>query len=451
MFDIIVACTENFGIGRAGCMAWHCREELKLFRDKTRDAVLIMGRKTVENLPELKNRTIICVSHNKKLDMSKYPNQCILAHDVKTAVDIASTQYPDKKVFVAGGGQIYRQCFNDLLPLINQAHISFMKIKADCDTYLSFNMSEWVIDYVDEYNEFVHYVMKHTPNGENQYLQLINDVKYNGTVKNGRNGKTHSKFTKHLSFDLREGFPLLTTKKMFTRGIIEELLFFLRGETDSKKLEAKKVNIWKGNTNRKFLDSIGMTKRNEGIMGPMYGAQWRHFNGEYNEETGKMSGGVDQLKYVIDTIRKSPDSRRILMTDFNPSQVDQGVLYPCHSIIIQFYVNDGCLDMFCYIRSSDLFLGLPFNIASSGMLLTLIAKICNLIPRQLNITLGDAHIYEEHFPVIDKQTSRQPYTFPTLEIKKELNEVDDIETLQVSDFVIHNYRHHPAIKAKMIA
>lgn len=453
MFDIIVACTKTYGIGRGGRMSWHCPEELKLFRNTTKDSVLIMGRKTVENLPKLDGRIIFCVSRNTKLDTSKYTNKCVLMPNLVSAIKTAKRDYPEKKIFVAGGGQIYYECFNtELVKDINRLRISFMNMSAECDTYIRFNIGNWSIEKATEEKQFTHFVMKYTPNGEQQYLNLINDVRYNGTVKNGRNGKTHSKFVKHLSFNLQEGFPLLTTKKMFTRGIIEELLFFLRGETDSKQLEDKKVRIWTANTDRKFLDVLGMSERKEGIMGPMYGYQWRFFNAPYDEETGKPKGaGIDQLKYVVDTIRKCPDSRRILMTDFNPEQVNQGVLYPCHSIILQFYVNNGCLDLFCFNRSQDLFLGTPFNIAMSAFMLTIIAKICRLRPGQLNISMGDAHVYEEHFDVIDRQTSRQPYVFPTLEIKRDLNEIKDIDELTVKDFVLHGYQHHPGIRAKMVA
>jgi len=438
MFDVIVACTNNFGIGRAGEMAWHCSEELRLFRAKTKGSVLIVGRKTVETLPELPGRTIICVSRRNL--------------SLKSALELASTQYPHKKVFIAGGGQIYQECFRSMPEKINRVHISFLHENVPCDTFLSINMSEWVIEESSEHKEFTHYVLKRESEyGERQYLQLLNEVRHTGTIKSGRNGNTLSKFVKHLTFDLRNGFPLITTKKMFTRGVIEELLFFLRGETNSKLLEDIGVNIWKWNTSREFLNKIGMPKRKEGMMGPMYGAQWRHFNGSYDEDTGKMSEGVDQLEYVVNTIRTEPHSRRILLTDYNPSQVKQGVLFPCHSIIDQFYVSDGCLDMFCLIRSSDLFLGLPFNIAMAAIFLTLIAKLTKYTPRFLYLTLADAHIYEEHISAVETQIVRQPYAFPTLEINKELHTIKDLETLTIDDFTIRNYQHHPVIKAKMIA
>ena len=290
---------------------------------------------------------------------------------------------------------------------------------------------------------------------ETNYLTLLSDVFNNGNLQIGRNGNTKSMFGKTLDFDLRLGFPLLTTKNMFFRGIFEELLFFIKGETDSKLLEEKKIHIWNGNTNRQFLDSTGKSNRKEGIMGPMYGYQWRHFNSEYDETTSKPknSHSFDQLEKVIKKIREEPQSRRILLTDYNPLQADEGVLYPCHSIIIQFYVNNGYLDMFCYNRSSDLFHGLPFNIASSSLLLFLIAKITDLIPRKFILSLGDCHIYEEHFEAVKEQLLRTPYDFPQIEIdeKIKLNELNDIEKLKFSDIILTNYTSHPSIKAKMVS
>jgi thymidylate synthase len=238
---------------------------------------------------------------------------------------------------------------------------------------------------------------------------------------------------------------------MFLRGIVEELLFFIRGETDSKILENKNVNIWKGNTDRKFLDSVGMEDRKEGIMGPLYGYQWRHFNADYDENnTTPLDKGIDQLQNVIDTIKRDPSSRRILLTSYNPCQSKQGVLYPCHSIIIQFYVSEEFLDMYCYNRSQDLFLGVPFNIASSSLLLLLIAKVVNLTPRYLNIGMGDIHIYKQHYEAVETQLDRLPYRFPKIEIK-DVKSLKDIENLKYEDFILIDYLHYPVIKSEMIA
>jgi thymidylate synthase len=287
---------------------------------------------------------------------------------------------------------------------------------------------------------------------EYKYLGLLKDVYDNGCIRKGRNGNTKSLFGKTIEFDLTRGYPLLTTKKMFFRGVVEELLFFIRGDTDSKLLTDKNIKIWNGNTNREFLDSIGKPNRRDGVMGPMYGYQWRNYNSDYDEEKAKpKEKGMDQLSIVIDQIMNDPQSRRILLTDFNPLQARDGVLYPCHSIIIQFYVIDGFLDIFCYNRSSDIFHGLPFNIASTALFHILIAKITGLTARKFVLSLGDVHIYESHYDVVLEQLKRTPYQFTTLKIDKSLNTLEDIEMLEFKDFSILDYKSHPTIKAKMVS
>ena len=471
MFDIILACVinnencdcvenktcnnEKYGIGYENKIPWYIPEDLKYFKEKTLNNVLIMGRKTVECLPYLKNRIIICVT--RKEENVDYENDVIYVNSIESAIELAEINFSDKKIFIAGGAEIYNYCFSKLLKYIDTLHMTIIKKNVRCDTFLTkLKISDWSMIENKNYEMFDIMTLKYTPYGEQQYLNLLTDIYNNGIIKSGRNGKTYSKFIHHLQFNLREGFPLLTTKKMFINGIIEELLFFLRGDTNTKILEEKGVNIWKGNTNREFLDQNGFNDRKDGIMGPMYGYQWRFFNAEYDEKTGKaveslLSKGVDQLKNLIDNIKTDPNSRRHLLTDYNPSQASQGVLYPCHSIINQFYVEDNFLDMFCYIRSSDTILGLPFNIAMCAVFQTIIAKLCKKEARMLYITLGDAHIYEEHIHVIEDQIYRQPFTSPTLRIEKELIDIKDIESLTLKDFVINNYRFHPAIKVNMVS
>lgn len=456
MFDIIVACTENFGIGLRGNLPWRCAKELALFKEKTMGSVLIMGRKTFQTLPRLEGRQIICVTRDKYFNTESYKNSCLVAHSLQEALDLAQKMATQKqKIFVAGGSQIYQECFTNHAKNIDQLHISFMHLpKIVCDTYLTFfNQADWVTEDVQVNENFTHHVMRYSLLNESQYLNVLSTVAQHGDVRDTRNGKTRSQFCKHLAFNLQDGFPLLTTKKMFTRGIIEELLFFIRGQTDSKILEAKNVNIWKGNTSREFLDGLGMTNRREGVLGPAYGFHWRYFGSKYDEEkAGPVEAGIDQFKNVVETLKNNPTSRRILMTTFNPAQLSGAVLPPCHSVILQFYVSDQkFLNMFCYIRSSDLFLGLPFNIASSAFLLSIIAKTCGLQPKMMHITLGDAHIYEPHMEAVQEQVKRQPYMFPSLEITKDLNTVEDIEKLEVKDFVLSGYKCHPKIKAEMVA
>jgi thymidylate synthase len=275
-----------------------------------------------------------------------------------------------------------------------------------------------------------------------------------GDRRDSRNGDTFSLFKNDMKFDLRNGFPLITTKRMFFRGIVEEFLFFIRGETDSSKLSQKKITIWEKNTSKDFIASMGLPYAT-GVMGPMYGYQWRFFNSPYlfdafGKPLKKVEGGIDQLANVINLINTDPTSRRILLTSYNPSQANLGVLYPCHSIIIQFYVEDAYLDMFCYNRSQDSFLGVPFNIASSSLLLMVIAKITNKIPRFLYITMGDTHIYSSHTQEVEKILTRMPYAFPIVTIP-EIKTLEQLTELTSNDFVLSNYNYHPSIKVEMVA
>jgi thymidylate synthase len=207
----------------------------------------------------------------------------------------------------------------------------------------------------------------------------------------------------------------------------------------------KGINIWKGNTTREFLDKMNLPY-DEGMMGPMYGYQWRFFNKPYSEE----KGGIDQFKNLIDTLKKDPNSRRLLMTDFNPAMVDEGVLYPCHSLILQFYVDEDKLSVKMYQRSADLFLGLPFNIASTTLLLYIVAKLVSMKPDMVHITLGDCHIYEQHIDVVKEQLSRTPYNLPQLELPN-FTTLDEVEQTDYTMYILKEYNCHPAIKADMIA
>ena len=451
MFEIILATDILNGIGKNNEIPWKCSKELSIFKKKTQNSILIMGRKTIENLPLLQNRTIYCLTRNKNINKYKFKNDVTVFLNIDNCIKIAKKQ--NKKIFIAGGAEIYKYFFLHFKNYISKIHLSILKDSYNCDTFFNIDTKDFVISYEKDYKDFTHYEFEKTNFGEKQYLDLLRNINKNGNYRTCRNGETKSLFNNHLKFDLRNGFPLLTTKKMFIRGIIEELLFFIRGNTDSMVLQNKKINIWKGNTTKQFLQSRNLDYK-EGEMGPMYGYQWRNFNSTFSLDNNKNiichKNGVDQLKNVIHLIKNDPYSRRILLTDYNPSQSNLGVLYPCHSIIIQFYVIDNYLDMFCYNRSQDTVLGTPFNIASSSLLLILISKITNLTPRFLNMTLGDTHIYKQHFDKINIQTIRTPYKFPTLEILKDIKNLEDIEKLSFSDFKLNNYKCHDKIICKMI-
>jgi len=284
--------------------------------------------------------------------------------------------------------------------------------------------------------------------GEESYLNLLKDILENGELRNTRNSVTISDFSKKIDIDISESFPLLTTKKMYWKGICSELLWFIHGKTDSKILENNDVNIWKGNSSREFLNSVGLNNYKEGDIGPMYGFQWRHFNAEYKGCESNYDGeGYDQLQDCINLIKNNPSSRRIFMSAWNPTVLKKSVLAPCH-LSYQFYVSkDNYLSCILYQRSADTFLGLPFNIASVSLLVYILANMTDKKPGRISIIIGDAHIYEEHIKAVKIQLERAPFPFPQLRIKNKHNNINDYV---YEDFEIINYQCHPIIKAKMI-
>ena len=287
---------------------------------------------------------------------------------------------------------------------------------------------------------------------EQKYIYLLQDILNNGVEKTDRTGTgTYSIFGTQLRFSLENNkIPMLTTKKMFARGIIEELLFFLRGDTDTKKLEAKGVNIWKGNTSREFLDKRGLSYLPEGDMGRGYGFQWRKF-GQHENDNGDLicCNGVDQLAQVINTLKTNPHDRRMLISAWNPSQLSHCSLPPCH-ILVQFYVDDqNKLSSQFYMRSVDTFLGLPFNILSYAIMTRIIGQAAGMETKEIVFVGGDTHIYKNHLKQAIEQISRCPFEFPTMKINKLISTVEDIENLCYEDFLIEGYQSHPSIKGEM--
>jgi thymidylate synthase len=288
---------------------------------------------------------------------------------------------------------------------------------------------------------------------EERYLKLCRRVLKTGQMREDRTGVgTIGLFGQHLDFNLEHSFPLLTTKKVFWRGVVEELLWFLRGSVNTKELTEKKVTIWDGNSSRQFLDARGLKNYTEGEIGPGYGWQWRNFGAAYNFNLPREErGGVDQVQGVIDMIRKNPMDRRLLVSAWNPAQLDAMALPPCH-MLYQFYVTlspDGkpyglCCQM--YQRSADLFLGVPMNIASYALLTYMVAHLTGLVPISLSLTFGDAHIYRNHIEAVQTQLTRLPSTPPTLKILRLVASIDDF---RIEDFELVNYQPAPAIKASM--
>ena len=284
---------------------------------------------------------------------------------------------------------------------------------------------------------------------ENQYLNLINDILNEGTMINGRNGNVKTVFGSAMHFDLTNGIiPILTTKRTAWKTCLKELLWFISGSTSNDILQNNNVKIWNGNSYRDYLDSIGLHNLRENDLGPVYGHQWRHFNAKYkNCDSDYTNKGIDQLQYIIDNL-KNPEtrySRRLVMSAWNPCQLNEMALPPCH-ILVQFNVIDNKLSCSLYQRSGDVGLGVPFNIASYSFLLHLIAKHCNLEPYEFVYYLGNCHIYDDHLDSLVLQLDRIPKQFPTLEI---LNIKDNINNYVLEDFKINNYECHKKIVMEM--
>ncbi|HHU55553.1 MAG TPA: thymidylate synthase [Acholeplasmataceae bacterium] len=288
-----------------------------------------------------------------------------------------------------------------------------------------------------------------------QYLEFLKHILDNGTYKDDRtNTGTISTFGYQMRFDLSQGFPLLTTKKVHLKSIIYELLWFIKGDTNIKYLVDHGVRIWnewpyehykkskdyQGETIQEFAEKI---KQDEGFaekygnLGPVYGYQWRHFDGP--------NGYVDQLKWVINEIKTNPNSRRLIVNSWQPNQIKDMALPPCH-MMFQFYVNDNKLSCQLYQRSADAFLGVPFNIASYSLLTMMIAQICNLEVGEFVHTIGDAHIYMNQIEQVKLQLSRTPRELPKMMINKE---VKCIEDFKYEDFKLVDYNPHPTIKAQV--
>jgi thymidylate synthase len=276
-----------------------------------------------------------------------------------------------------------------------------------------------------------------------QYLDLLDTILTKGKPRGDRTGTgTVGIFGHQLRFDLSQSFPLLTTKKLHLRSIIHELLWFLSGETNVAPLQEVKVRIWDDWATEVQTAKFG---RKAGDLGPVYGHQWRNFGASKEPSGDWASDGVDQIQGVLDTIRDNPNSRRILVTGWNPQEANLVALPPCHTLF-QFYVSEGTLSCQLYQRSADVFLGVPFNIASYSLLTMMIAQVTGLKPGEFVHTFGDAHLYNDHLEQAKLQLSREPRSRPIMTLNPE---VTDLFAFKFEDFTLSGYTPHPHIKARV--
>ena len=450
-FNVILTSSQNNIIGKDNKLPWNISRDIQYFKDLTsfsptnKKNIVIMGRNTWESIPILKgnklaNRIPIVIS--KTLQVNDDPNLLYVACSFDEAIIIAYNLHHNK-IWIIGGKSIYIEAFNHYMC----GTIYHTKILKEVEGDIELKLPPYRITNIAKENELEFRQLELT--GEINYLRLLSKIKYQGDLRHTRNAKTFSLFDETLSFNMNDGFPLLTTKKMYWKGIVEELLFFIRGDTNSKHLEEKKINIWKKNTSQKFINNLKLPYK-EGDMGPMYGFMWRHFGTDYKDcHTNYQGKGFDQLTKIVDEIKTNPSSRRILMSNFDPSKAHQGVLYPCHSIILQFYVRDYFLDVKMYQRSVDSFLGEPFNIASTSLLLHIICKLTNKKPGKVTLTFGDCHIYSDHLEQVKCQLKRLSNKLPTIKFPN-FETIKDVENSSYDDYIILDYNHHKEIKAVMV-
>jgi len=292
---------------------------------------------------------------------------------------------------------------------------------------------------------------------EYQYLSLIKKIIKNGVQERGRNGTTYTQIGNMMRFSLEDNkIPIMTTKKLAWRVCLKELLWFINGDTNNELLQQQNVKIWNDNATREFLDSRGLYHLRENDLGPVYGHQWRFWNAPYNREFGCFEDyrgkGIDQLQNIIDDINESKitgeTSRRMIMTAWNPEQIDEMALPPCH-VLSQFHITEGNkLSCTLYQRSADMGLGVPFNIASYSFLTHILAKHCDLEAKEFIHFIGNAHIYDDHIDVLEQQLSNEPYEPPDLIISEKKEKIEDYK---FDDFIIENYNYHKPIKMRMRA
>jgi len=309
-----------------------------------------------------------------------------------------------------------------------------------------------VINYM--LRRFVNTSARYRPNlEEKQYLDLITKITKTGDLQQGRNGNVFSTIGETMRFSLKDNtIPLLTTKKVAWKTCLKELLWFIKGDTNNKNLKNQNVSIWNGNASREYLDSRNLHYLKEDDLGPVYGHQWRFWNAPYSKELGcseTYNGkGIDQLQNVINSLNNPEErfSRRIIMSAWNPEQLNEMALPPCH-VLSQFKVtNNNELTCILYQRSGDVGLGIPFNIASYSFLTHLIAKHCDLKAKEFIHFIGDAHIYDDHCKVLNQQIDREPFQFPKLLIE---NKYVNINDYSINDFSLKNYNYYDAIKMDM--
>lgn len=463
MFSVIIATSKVFqrngknmyGIGKNNKLPWNSTEDMKHFKQITcensegNENIVIMGRNTYESIGKpLKNRINIVIT-SKQIDNVICVNSFIKA--LMTAYNIKRRRY----IFVIGGKKVYEEALTH--PNLESIYHTIIDYEGqDCDVCIDEDFLN-VKGFTKKnllYDDTQNYYYKYERNIRNTYHDLLEYILYHGEERQDRTETgTISVFCPdNLVFDLTYKFPLITTKFVPLRIVFEELMWFLRGQTDNKILQSKSVHIWDGNSSKEYMEKIGLKdKYPDGELGPVYSAQWRNFGGKHiltekNHIASPETNGFDQIKFVIEELKTNPFSRRILVSAYNPLVLKEIALPSCH-YTFQFYVRKGdYLDCKMCMRSTDVFLGLPFNIASYSLLTMMIANMTGYKPGKLYISFGDAHIYKNHIEQVKLQLSRTNREFPVVEIIKTPEHIEDWE---FDMFNVVGYNPHPIIKGDM--
>jgi dihydrofolate reductase / thymidylate synthase len=474
-FSLIVARLPNGGIGYRNKLPWHYQADLQHFKNVTTEDVdghpnnVIMGRNTWMSLSKiLPGRKNVVISSRSREELEIISREV----EVYSSLSLALENCQKGKTFVIGGKMLYEEAVNS--PYLESIYETVIYIMGDypCDVFFiqqfgqqssksSKSLKSVLVKESNfEIKDAVRSVLKFSEyhvvreSGEQQYLELLSEVTRRSVRQNRTSVLTHSVFGRLLRFDLSKGFPLFTTKQIFLRGIFEELMWIIRGQTDSRILSARRVHIWDGNTTREFLDNRGLQHLPVGDIGPGYGHTWRRYGAGYDTCENILPGGIDQLKYVLNLLKNDPYDRRMVVSAWNPCDLDKIALPQCH-ILFQFYLDDEDITnkkLCCKfdMRSCDLFHGFPFNIASYSLLTHMFAKLLGYGVGEVIATLGDAHIYDSHMTEVMQQLFRPVRDFPQLEITKALFTLEDIEQLEFTDITVTNYHPHKKLSAPMV-
>ena len=475
-FKIIVGYGANRGIGLNNRLPWLVNaKDMEHFRKTTtgeKKNVVIMGRNTYESIGKpLPNRlNIVVTSKAENIKSSNVVTATSLDHALCLANDKTISD-----IFVIGGERLYKSALNH--KLLEKVIATELSITPEADTFFPklpgyFHKTQTLFDNhninncISEKMRIVEYSnLSNQSSSENNYLKLLQNLLDKGTVTDSRSGKVSSTFTRQLNYNIelvRRGddftnniyvFPIMTTKRLYFRRVFEELMWMLRGQTDSTILAEQGNHIWDGNTSRQALDKLDLPYK-EGELGPGYGAQMIHWGGQQNFVDGslQMNGGINQVKYVINELKCDPFSRRAMINLWNPTDLNKMALPPCHT---SYYFSvtpnpsQNVLNCNVVLRSNDLFLGNPFNQVFTQLLTTFIAHSIGMIPGTVGMTMMIPHIYHNHFDQVRTQLCRVPLKYPTLQITKPLTSYEDIIGLQLDDVKLENYYYWPKLSAPM--